>query len=696
MIRRRIALAYWVIAIAFFIPKVAYAYIDPATTTYLVQIATALVVTIGVSLSIFLYRFRLITSRIKYWFSGLIYRSRVKGGKGRGTEAPDKKKEPAPYVAPAFALPGAAASPELESFGEDVRGALSESRAAAAPGKKGGGDATPHTYAGKMRRMIPLALAVSFIFIVIGCLELAIQFSPEIPFSIAAVAPVVILLFAVVFALFIFVIPCFKGRVYEILLTVGLSVLVAGYFQGNFLNWGLGQLTGDAVIWSNLMPQIVVSTIVWIGCFILMLLLLLRARKVWSRLIVFVPLLLILLQGAGFVSVLYNNTDLNLLNDRGRWSSEGDFWKTADEALTVDRINEVASGNNAIIIILDRLDQDLVAELAADDPHFFDPLDGFTEFDDYISYYGSTFPSVPAFLTGDKYMYDMPISDYFDYAWANSRFLNTLKERGVDIRLYIDRGSVYSNISQLSGIVSNTFVGDVGINKRIALVKLLKLAGYRYAPMPMKQFFWFAPNEFIDTLELTDQTSPYLIDDFKYYANLVKDGLSVSQSDQKAFIYIHLQGPHPPFHMDENIQYVDQSTSLAQAKGSFKIVYEYLRQLKALGKFDDSTIVIMGDHGNYLGDNLTKPALTGLLVKPAGGADVPLQISHAPVCPDELHATLMQGLFGSSEDFGKTFFDMKEGDDVTREYVINLSRYEIKGDGRDFANWSFIGRFQSN
>jgi len=690
MIRRRVVLVYWIVALSLFTPEAVYAYIDPATTTYLIQIATALVVTIGVSLSIFLYKFRLISSKVKYWVYGLFYRS---SAKKKETEDPGKTRAKEPWSPPEYVIDSAGVSPDLVSFDEGIREALLAGKADVKSDKPGRSGAEPRTYAGRMRAAVPLALAFSFSFIVIGCLELAIQFAPEIPFRISAIIPYVLLVFALVFAFFIVVVPLFKGRVFEILLVVGFSILLAGYIQGTFLNFGLGLLTGDAVIWGDMKLQIALSMVCWIGCFVLAAYIWRRAGNVWRKLLLFVPLMLILLQGIGFISVIYEKSNESMLDERGHWGSVGDFWKTVDEALTTDRINEVASETNAIIIILDRLDQEFVEEIAAGDPGFFDPLDGFTEFNDFVTYNGSTFPSVAGYLTGNRYMYDMPRPDYFDYAWANALFFHALKDRDIDVRLYLERGQAYSRISQLGGIASNTFEGELGINKRIALVKLLKLSGYRYAPMPLKQLFWIAPTEFIDAVELTAETTPYLMNDFKYYANLKEEGLSVSESETEAMIYIHLQGPHPPLRMDENIQYVEESTLVAQAKGAFRIVYEYLAQLKELNLYESSTIVIMGDHGNYLGDDLPGPARTGLLVKPAGSSGTPLKISGAPVSPDQLHATLFEGLFGSSGEFGDTFFDIGEGDDMLRLYAINLWRYEIAGDGRDFSNWSFIGLF---
>jgi len=682
MIRRRIVLAYWVIALAFFVPGAAYAYIDPATTTYLIQIITALVVTVGVSLSVFLYRFKMITSKIKFRLYGLIYRSKA----ADANEASEARKT-APYIPPEFAIPGKTNSPEITIFCDDITDVLENSRSIALSKRKGFKEpGTPLTYAGRMRLTVPLALAFCFAFIVIGCLELTIQFAPELPFRPAVAVPYVLLCFALVFAVLIFVIPRFRGKVFEFLLTIGFGLLLAGYIQGNYLNWGLGQLTGDAVIWGDFKPQIAASVICWIGALVLAFLIWRRSRTVWRGLIIFVPFLVILLQGVAFISVINESTTVT----RG---GPGYFWQTADETLTIEGINSVANEKNAILIVLDRLDQEFIEEIAAEDPDFFSELDGFTEFDDFIQYFGSTFPSVAAYLTGHRFMYDMPRTAYFDYAWANAEFMHKLRERGIDIRLYVDRGACFDSTRQLDGLASNTFKGQLDINKRAMLVKLLKLSGYRFAPIFMKQAFWLSPYEFYDLMILTDETAPYMVNNFGYYESLITNGLSVWDDVDESFKYLHLQGSHPPLNMNEYIEYVEEATIVQQSKGALRIVYEYLRQLRELGHYEDSVIIIMGDHGNYLGNDLERPARAGLLVKPAGSFGTPLEYSHAPVSPDQLHATFMEGLFGSSEDFGPTFFDISEGDPMVREYTINRWRYRITGDGRDFSNWEFIGMF---
>ncbi len=64
------------------------------------------------------------------------------------------------------------------------------------------------------------------------------------------------------------------------------------------------------------------------------------------------------------------------------------------------------------------------------------------------------------------------------------------------------------------------------------------------------------------------------------------------------------------------------------------IVAEYLRDLKDSGLYDEATIVVTADHGEwYLADEITGPTAPMLMVKPstaAGGSDAPVKTSDAP------------------------------------------------------------------
>ena len=686
MRRLRIILAYWVAALAFFTPGAAHAYIDPATTTYLIQIVTALVVTLGVSLSIFLYRFHMISAKIKYGLYGLIYRLR-QGGTGssgpreeEGAPQNDRhceRSESIHIAPPDYVICGAPEPPTAE--GMTALGVQSDmecmervSGKAVAPERRG--------YAGRLKAALPVLLAVCLGFILFGCTDLVIQNPADMPFRLSDVIAVIILAAAVCFLVLLFVVPIFRGKAYKILILAAAAIMTAGYIQGTFLNSGLGKLTGDEIDWGAHMPLMVGSVLLWAAVFAAVFLLAHFSRAAYKGLLIFVPVLLIVMQGAGLASLMTEKPG----------TSEPMAWEELSEMLTIEGLLSLASEKNAIIFVLDRLDQDYVDGAIAEDPHFLDKLDGFTMFDDNISYAASTFPSVTGMLTGHIYRWDRSDDDYFEYAWENARLIRTLKEQGVDIRFYMDSGYVYGDIGQLKGIASNIREGRIGVNGRIALVKLLRLSAFRYAPAPVKQVFWMPPNELIEAMLISDENAPYFIDDFAFYGRLMQYGLTV-EAYRFGFAYIHMHGPHGPLLMDENIERISWSTPVKQTIGSMKIVYEYLDRMKALGLYEDATIIITGDHGTYAEEGLIKPALTALFVKPSGSAGTPLTLSHAPVCPDQLHRTIMEGLLGEGGEFSPGYMEIEEGADAVREYDFRRDIYTIEGDGRDFANWSHTG-----
>ena len=673
MIRRKIALIYWVLALAFFLPNATYAYIDPATTTYIIQIITALVVTVGVSLSIFLYRFKMISAKMKYSLYGLFSR--------REKSTSETKKEVGEeYSLPSYAMAGTRTPPseeDMRALGEptDIE-ILLPKETLTDPGRR--------NYTGRLKSALPVSLGLCLSFILISSLELIMQNSADIPFRPGVVLPDLIILTIVCFVLMSFVIPAFHGKPYDIIICIFLTVLIAGYIQGNYMNGVLGELNGEAIQWDLYYVQFATSVATWSIILVCIILLMLYSKNAWRKLIIFAPILLIIVQSVALTTLI----------DDYKASGYQSFWDHVEENLTIEGLAQPAAEKNAIVFVLDRLDDDFCDEIEKNNPGFFaNELDGFTRFDDNISNYSGTFPAVATMLTGNRYMYDMPMHDYFDYAWANAKMMHELKEHDVDIRLYMDRGYAYDSAYQIREIANNTFKGNLEFNKRIALVKLLKLSGFRYAPMPMKSIFWLSPTEFNDSLDLTDSTAIYITNDFAFYDNIVTNRLKPSDNSNTAFLYYHLLGAHGPLNMDENLMWIEESTRVSQATGCFKIVFEYLQQLKELGLYEDATIIITGDHGDFLGTDLHKPMHTALFVKPAGNIGTPLAYSHAPVSPDQLQATIMQGLFGDNAGFGPTYLEINEGDEVTRESAVEHWRYKITGDGRDFANWKLFGMF---
>jgi hypothetical protein len=152
--------------------------------------------------------------------------------------------------------------------------------------------------------------------------------------------------------------------------------------------------------------------------------------------------------------------------------------------------------------------------------------------------------------------------------------------------------------------------------------------------------------------------------------------------------------------LSEDLQYDKTGraiSAVSQGKGSLKIVYEYLRQLKELGKYDDATIIITADHGNiaYYDAENDRPSVTCMpimMVKEPYQSNPSLVISDAPVSQAEIMPTVLKNVGAEYDGMGRTFSEISEYEDRVRYYRgITLDGveklFEVSGDASDINNW---------
>lgn len=153
--------------------------------------------------------------------------------------------------------------------------------------------------------------------------------------------------------------------------------------------------------------------------------------------------------------------------------------------------------------------------------------------------------------------------------------------------------------------------------------------------------------------------------------------------------------------MDEDGNRVENGASLPAIRGDFRMIYSYIDEMRRLGVYEDSTIVITGDHPSARDDGEipTQPRITSLFVKQSGRSDEPLEYSHAQVCQDNLIATLVKSAGIKTEnDYGRSYFEIGEGENVTRHHNFELYDdgdtriidFAVTGKGSDFSNWKIV------
>lgn len=545
----------------------------------------------------------------------------------------------------------------------------------------------------KIAYAIYVSFAFGFTFITFGVFDIYMTNMADFPFVLKdIILPTLCVTFIVICLLSLCLVFLMK-RIYNEAITVLTGLLICGYAQFMFLNLNLGQLNGNAIDWSKYGLHWLFNLMAWILIIGALFVLKKFAFDLWKKSMLFLPFLIIGMQLTGLVSSLLTTEVMIEEKNQLYLSTKGIF--------------EMSSKENIIVLLLDRLDGDYISEVIEDDPNYFDFLDGFTYYDNNISQYARTFPSVTSMFTGVQTDYSKPATQYFKYAWGQQNFMELLKRNGYTTKMYSYKNYVYSDISQVQTKIDNISKGSIHYSSSSIMKQLLKLSGYRYMPHVLKRFFWIPSQEF-NSLKIKEAESelPYVCDDRLFYDNLLEGGLTV-QDKRKNFEFIHLDGIHEPLRWDENFERIPvwEGSTLKQTKGSFKIVETFLSKLKELNLYDDATIIILGDHG-YSHDNskMKESMTTALFIKESGQTNTPLAVSNKPLSHDNFRASILKYAGLNYEHFGVPYSDIEEEDKVIRDfyYRVNgatgryavdgiLEKFKIRGDANDFSNWEKVG-----
>ncbi len=536
------------------------------------------------------------------------------------------------------------------------------------------------------------SFAFSYTLLIFGPYEIYIKNMDYCTFSFNDLVGPMALLGFTVFALLTLFLLVFRGRLFTGAVSLIFAGTVAAYLQANFLSIDFGALDGSSVAWADYTLPMLFNALIWGLVLLCPFAVAYFSKKIWGRMVVFVSVLLIGMQSVGLVSLLL---DVNLTDV----SKEG--------YLSRDTIYEVSPKNNVVVFLLDRFDQLYADEQLEKNPDFYDKFSGFTFYRNTTGSYSRTFPSVAYFLTGIPCDYTIPNSEYFKKAWDETTFLKDIREAGYLSKVYTEVNYVLGDIDYAREEIDN--IGDKPrtVNVRRMITSMLTLSAYRYCPTAMQPFFRLYTGELQDIAQLEDESlyasDIYSTNDVRFFHDLKEKGITVNKDSAGSFIFYHMQGSHDPYIMDENGNRITgaETTMYQQTKGNLNIILKYIDELKRLGLYDDTTLIITADHG-WTGtlERLDKPRLISLFVKPKG-ADLtkPLALSDAPVCQDNIRPTILRALGIDSSAYGPAIEDITEGDDVVRYFYMsgankfltnrdtNLVTYEIRGDAKNFDNW---------
>ena len=449
---------------------------------------------------------------------------------------------------------------------------------------------------------------------------------------------------------FLIVIACYAihKKLYNGALFAGVSSLVILYIQGNYFASNLPAMDGTEIEWANYMPEMEQSAILCLSVIIIVAILFrVLKNKKFTYVIDFTCILITAM-------LVVSLTDINK-NTNGTQVKQNDF------VVSKNNQYDYSSDKNFIVFVVDAFDSQTFNGIVSNSNEYKEMFDGFTYYPDTVCAYPFTSRAIPFILSGKWYENEGEYKDFEAEAISDSPLLNSLEQQGYRLDAYEDEFLFDTNMSRYSNVVK---IPTKLSSKYKLREEELNLALFKYLPFFMKENKEINLESFSDLKETEDSDVDFFkMSDSDYYNDLLNS--EITTTDQKVFKFIHIEGAHVPFNYDEDMNPIADGTYEQKQRATLTILKQYIQKLKDSGVYDNSTIMIMGDHGyNY--DDLEGRQNALLMVK-SENEHHELQWSDLPISYDDLQGSYQNLLNGLDSEHA---FDGLTEDNQTRRYLL--------------------------
>lgn len=535
------------------------------------------------------------------------------------------------------------------------------------------------------KRILP-TLLISLIIPIMLCIcipfEIYANNSQEFLFSMADFLPICIL-YGFILALILFFSMFFlPKRAYKIVSAVIISLALMFFIQSLYLNAGLKSLVGDTLETKETpMGKKIGNLIIWLAIIAgAVVLSILKDKKGYISIVgVILSVVVIITQVMTPVSLLISKPEAVKSKIK---SGEG-YSILSDKNLT-----NISTSNNIFYFCIDKFDGRFAEKTYEDKPEVFSELTGFTWFKDNVSRYSHTYPSVPSMLSNAQYDAEKSRVENLSSIYKEAETFKDLNENGYDINIYTEPFYVYDEVENFPDFVDNISLNATyKVNEKFGLaLNMVRMAFYRVVPLFLKNLTGginsHTCNNYVTYVD-SDNNYQCSVDTNSVYETMKEKGFK--KTDNKQFTYIQTWGCHD---VEPNMEEV-----VPTVEKNFEIINAYIKAMKEFGVYEDATIIITGDHSTaYDGYRQT----TALMVKPSGASTGEMAVSMAQTSHDNIWATIMKSEnITTSNDYGKSVFEIVEGENQTRYYSWHTwgeelveYNYTITGPARDLSNWT--------
>ncbi len=513
-------------------------------------------------------------------------------------------------------------------------------------------------------------------------------------------------------------------RVYAVVSRIIAGFLPAFFVQAIFLNNSHTAMTGHQAGYNEFNFTTYSNLLIYLLIVSLPLLLKLAAKKkpdnkklaAADKKSVFCIAAVAVIVQLGWTGVKASQTDFNKCSD------------TYTGYLSYENAMSLSDDENIVVFLVDRLDGTYMDELLEKYPELNEKFAGFTFYQNNVSHTTNTFPSVAQMLTGKQYD-GREWPQYMRSAWDDECVPAQLKKAGYDINIIPDSITTVStprlisdfcdNISYYDDVRINRF-GDCGVVHALSKLSLARLMPNRFKGTVAAGLGANVGRHFVKAAgeERPDRVLPSMKPetDIRFYNYMSENGLRADNAN-KTFSFIHLSGAHNNSQeiaelykpLDEKLDHINTT------RGDFEILFSYFEQLKQLGIYDNTTIVILGDHGrppnetDYFFSTKLKGAITtALLIKPAGKSSGELRFDRdSELSNDNFPASILEFAGLDHSEYGNSYSDIIKNDLHPDRYFQSVkfinygslkytARYKITGDARDFDNWELLPEHENS
>jgi len=442
-----------------------------------------------------------------------------------------------------------------------------------------------------------------------------------------------------------------KDKAADVILLVLWGVLISAYVQVLFLNGNMESIAGTQPDHKSL---IIPNLLIWIAiilvpvCVYIVLMIKKREFK-FEKILVITALIISGMQIVGLVST----------------AATSDLPKGYDEDnsgyVSYKPMLSLSSEENIIIFMVDMLSVKNMREGIERYPHIRETLDGFTHYENSIAEFFRTLPAATTMLTQHYYRDGQNISEYWTEAWAQQSYLDTLRENGYTTNLYLDFMTTYGSLEEIEGKTDNIREFDaIRVSARSFTTSVMRLSLGRISPYLIKNTL-LAPvstafGNDLYTLVVSDPLAvqPPIVgheSDVQFLEYIKLNELSADNS-KKVFTLIHLMGAH--FAYGGGVHHLEQN---------FAAIEIYFEKMKEIGVYDNSTIIIIGDHGDNYAEypDTFFPTSTSVLIKPRGSTGELIINNEAELSHKYFPASILEAAGFSHSELGLSFFDIIEG-----------------------------------